>query len=325
MRDLVWNSDEHRLRALVRLVGMAVLLVASSLILVVAAALLVGPQLMLRVASGMELTRARGLAVAVLAGHGAMLASVALAAWLLDRRPLRALGLVLDRAWWRDLLAGLVLGAVLIGGVFAVLLGTGSVEVTDVLVAPPGTSPAETVVLLLVAVVGIGLAEELLVRGYLLTNIAEGLRGWLGSRGALLAALGVTAVVFGAMHALNTDASVLGTVSLVGAGLFLGLGYVLTGRLALPIGAHITWNLFLGPVFGLPVSGMLDPSQSVLATEAVGPVLLTGGGFGPEAGLPGLAASLVGIGLVLAWVRRTRGAVQLDHRIAAPRVTGRPA
>lgn len=321
MWSLVWNAEERRVRALLRLAGqLAVLLAAVMLLGFVVAFVaiplgLVGPQQPQPEMGRLELGL---LAVSTVMFTIATLASVAVAGRFLDRRRLRDFGLALDGRWWRDLLAGSVLGAALISVVVGVLLAGGWADVTGTLVAPAGANPAALVGLVLVAVLGIGISEELLIRGYQLTNLAEGLRGGLGPRGGLLAAVLVTAVIFGVLHGLNPDADVLSTVNLVVAGVFFGLAYTLTGRLALPIGTHVTWNLFLGPVFGFPVSGMELSSASLVATEPVGPELLTGGAFGPEGGLVGLAAPLLGIVALLAWVKLTSGSLRLDPAVANP-------
>ena len=99
--------------------------------------------------------------------------------------------------------------------------------------------------------------------------------------------------------------------NLMVAGLFLGLGLVLTGRLGLPIGLHISWNFFQGNVFGFPVSGNDYAAATFLAIRQGGPDLWTGGAFGPEAGLIGIGAILLGCGLTVLWVRFSYGRVAL--------------
>ncbi len=97
--------------------------------------------------------------------------------------------------------------------------------------------------------------------------------------------------------------------------ILLGLGYMLTGELAIPIGIHITWNFFQGYVFGFPVSGGAS-GNSLIAIQQGGPDLWTGGVFGPEAGLVGILATTLGCGLILLWVKWRYGKVQLQSRLA---------
>jgi hypothetical protein len=54
-------------------------------------------------------------------------------------------------------------------------------------------------------------------------------------------------------------------------------------------------------VFGFPVSG--TTSFTLIRQIETGPDVMTGGAFGPEAGLTGLAASLIGMALIIAWGR----------------------
>jgi uncharacterized protein len=74
----------------------------------------------------------------------------------------------------------------------------------------------------------------------------------------------------------------------------MAFGYTRTRRLWLPIGLHIGWNFFEGPVFGFAVSGM--GSFTLIRQAAAGRQVFTGGAFGPEAGLivlPGLALGVL--------------------------------
>lgn len=88
--------------------------------------------------------------------------------------------------------------------------------------APPGT-------VFLVAVLA-GLGEELLFRGV----VQGGLDGLIGPWGALLAA----SLLFGAMHALTRAYFVVATIM----GLYLGLIYLWTGNMLIPILIHFLYD-----------------------------------------------------------------------------------
>lgn len=163
----------------------------------------------------------------------------------------------------------------------------------------------------------VGITEEMLSRGYQLTNLAEGFNFQsLGQRRAVLLAWLLSSSLFGLLHVFNPNASVVSTVNLILAGLFLGLGYILTGSLAIPIGLHITWNFFQGNVFGFPVSGNDFSTATFIAINQGGPELWTGGAFGPEAGLIGVGAMGIGTLLILLWVRWFHGELRLCTELA---------
>jgi membrane protease YdiL (CAAX protease family) len=318
---LFWNPRERRVRLLVRLVGQ---LVIFGLVLV---GLIIPAGLAMGLRTGEAADSLGGLAaetpeLLVLGGLATLVATLAslwAAGRLLDRRPMAGFGFNLSRGWWRDLAFGLALGAALMTGIFLVELAAGWVTVRGVLqTAQPGRSFLGAIAMPVVLFLCVGIYEEALARGYLLRNLSEGLNfRFVGRRGAILLAWVISSIVFGALHAGNPNAGLVSTANLVVAGLLLGLGTVLTGELALPIGLHITWNLFQGNVYGFPVSGGDFTQATVIAIAQGGPDWLTGGAFGPEAGVLGLAATLVGMVLIVAWVRR-RGPLALDARLGQP-------
>lgn len=235
---------------------------------------------------------ASGIAVAI---------GVGMAARWLDHRRVRDLGLAVDAAWWRDLAFGLALG----GGSIAILYLLGSAlgvyRPRFAPAAPDGRTVVAGFAVVTVFMCLVGFYEELVFRGYFLTNIAEGLTAVTGPRRAVYGAVVLSSLGFALVHGLNPNMSPLGVGTITVAGIALGLGYVLTGRLSLPIGFHITWNL-AHFVFGLPVSG-LDLGVRLFETERVGSALVHGGAVGPEGGLLGFLTTLFGCVAVVVYGR----------------------
>jgi membrane protease YdiL (CAAX protease family) len=287
----VWNATERRLRAPIRVV------VTTALAAVIGAGF--GAVLSTLGASS------NGAVTVVLVSSALTAVAVGsaclVAAYALDRRRLRDYGLALDADWVVDLVVGVGLGGLLMTGILLVSLLAGWAEVTGTLRADGAFSFPVALLLVTCAFVAVSLGEELALRGYLLTNLAEGLRG-LGDRAAVALAIVGSAGVFGALHAANPGATAVSVAGVAFAGVMLGLGYVLTDRLALPVGLHFSWNLVQGPLFGFPVSGV-DLGVSALVLDVTGPAWLTGGAFGPEAGLVGVGATTLGTALIVAYAR----------------------
>jgi hypothetical protein len=144
-----------------------------------------------------------------------------------------------------------------------------------------------TVIMALIFII-VGWQEELLFRGYLLQNTSEGLNLFWG---ILLSSL-----VFSLGHLSNPNMGLMPVTGLFLAGLFLAFAYSRTRQLWLPIGLHIGWNFFESTVLGFPVSGL--NLFRLIEQSISGPDWLTGGAFGPEAGLVLLPALALGTILV---------------------------
>ncbi|NLG48715.1 MAG: CPBP family intramembrane metalloprotease [Chloroflexi bacterium] len=330
--DLVWNREQRRLRMVWRLLATTLLGLGAVLVFSTLAGVALGLLIALLGEDSASVLRALGLAdmnalvaspalllVQAVLMTGITLGVLWLAARFVDRRPFADYGLHLNRGWWLDLAFGLGLGALLMTLIFLTLWAMGWVEVVGFAHSNlPGVSWVAGLLASLVGFIGVGIYEELISRGYLLENLAEGLRfPPLSSKVAVVLAWGISSALFGVAHATNPNATVISSFNLMVAGLLLGLGYVLTGELALPIGLHITWNFVQGPVFGFPVSG-LPPAAALVQTVATGPEVWTGGAFGPEAGLLDLLSSLLGGLLIVLWVRRRRGVARLQEELAEP-------
>ena len=251
---------------------------------------------------------------------GAIFLSLWVAGRFLDRRPFKDFGLRLNGGWWLDLTFGLALGAMLMTGIFLVEISFGWIRVEGAFESRlPGTPFWIALALPATIFLCVGVYEELFSRGYQLLNMAEGLNyPFLGPKGAIAAAWILSSSIFGFLHLGNPNATLLSAFNIALAGLLLGVGYVLTGQLAIPIGLHITWNFFQGTVFGFPVSGLGPVGASFLEIEQAGPDLWTGGAFGPEAGLMDPVATLLGISLITLWVRLRQGRAGIYTALAEP-------
>jgi uncharacterized protein len=293
----------------------------------------------LLVRSGREIGASGELDASILSGSLALaligsiaaLIGVLLSVWLagrfLDRRPFADFGFHLSGGWWLDLFFGMALGALLMTVIFLVELSFGWITVTGTFqTLVPGTPFALTMLIPTTLFLCIGVYEELLFRGYQLRNAAEGLNlPVLGPRNAVILAWVLSSAFFGYLHANNPNATLSSTFNVALAGVMLGLGYVLTGELAIPIGLHITWNFFQGSVFGFPVSGLGPVGATFLSTDQGGPELWTGGPFGPEAGLLGPAAMILGGLLIALWVGLRNGKLAIHTPIAEGPKSDRPA
>ncbi|WP_225335658.1 CPBP family intramembrane glutamic endopeptidase [Halomicrobium urmianum] len=311
------NPRERRLRAGWRLVLAVVFLVLASAVGAVGR-------------NGLVTTARAGItgAAVVLAGwwlyYAVQTGAAVGLAWFLDDRTLPDLGLGGD-GFYRNLAVGLALGVLMTTVVFLVELAAGLIAVRGVLVARtglgfPGGVPAWLMVaIMLVYFVAVGVGEEVLIRGYLMTNLAEGLTGFpaVGKRTAIAAAAVATSALFGLIHLGNPNASLLSALNISVVGLFLAAAYVVTEDLGIPIGIHVTWNFSLSSIYGFPVSGITVPATLVDVRE-IGPDLITGGQFGPEAGLVVYLALATAVAVTWWWVAREDGAVRFREGVAVP-------
>lgn len=224
----------------------------------------------------------------------AAMGMVALAMWVyvgfarfVERRSPGDLALV---PGMRELGIGMLFGSGLYTASVLVLLAMGIMRIE-------GTNPVSVMLPAISMAISSGFLEELLFRGALFRIVEE----WLGSWISVV----ISSVVFGAVHLMNPAATLTGAIFIsIEAGLLLAAAYMLTQRLWLGIGFHISWNYTQSAVFGGIVSGgVAEPGLFKTVTE--GPELLTGGNFGLEASLvPCILATTAGIILVVKAVRR---------------------
>jgi CAAX protease family protein len=288
---IFFSPTEHRLRTGWRLLAHLALLV----VLYFSVAIFLGP---LQVIFGVQESYAYLFLFDTVAALIAITASVIIARRRFDKRSFTSLGLAWNRRAILDLLAGIGITGLVMGIIYFVEISLGWLRFEDF--AWQSDKPvaiAGSLLLYLAIYILVGWQEELLCRGYWLQNISEGLgTGW----GVLLSSW-----VFAVLHAFNPNSSAMAVFMLVASGLFLASGYLRTHQLWLPIGLHIGWNFFEGPVFGFAVSG--TGPFTLIHQATTGPTLLTGGAFGPEAGLIVLPALALGLALIYWYTREVKG------------------
>jgi membrane protease YdiL (CAAX protease family) len=301
--NIFWDRELRRLRLLFRLV----LYIAIILLGFFGFSLLVG------MTGAYALFNSR-IAIGLME-IGLALLAVWAAGRVLDHRAFAEFGFRFDRNWLRDLAFGLALGAFLMAAIFLVEWALGWIHIRGLF----GTNTAlsslptradfwnqfgQSLIFYTLAAA----AEELFFRAYPFINLREGLHNKRISKGqaAWLAAI-LTSVMFGLAHLGNPHATWISTLNIFFAGIMLSLGFIYSGQAALSIGLHFTWNFFQGVIFGFPISGTAS-SANLIRIEQRGAELLTGGSFGPEAGLVGLAAMVIGSLLIVRYYQRRQAA-----------------
>ena len=235
----------------------------------------------------------------------------------LDRRSMSDWGLGLSGKWWADLIAGLLIPALVMTPVFLILLSQGWIEITGRnVMAYAGFGFAGALTIQTARYLAGSIMEEAIFRAYLLRTLSEvvGAR-WIGKRAAVLLVVVLTSAAFGAMHLSNPNATLVGAANLTLLGIVFGLPMAMTGRLALSIGLHMSWNIMQNVIFGLANSGQ-EASVAILAAQPVANEAWTGGAFGIEGGLAGTVAALAALVLTLIWIWRTNGGLALHAPLA---------
>lgn len=202
--------------------------------------------------------------------------------WI-DKESFRSLGFRLKNAL-NESVAGIVMGVLMISSGFVLLLLLHEINWV-------GTRPDLSGILLSVILfTAVAFNEELIFRGYILGNLMLSMNRYV--------ALLVTSVLFSLLHMGNASFNWLSFLSILLAGLLLGLPYIFTRSLWLPIGLHFSWNYFQGTIFGFNVSG--NKEYSLITQSRTADTVWNGGEFGFEGSL--LAVLFLSLAIVMLWV-----------------------
>lgn len=202
----------------------------------------------------------------------------------------RAVSELSPRGAAKEWATGAVIGAGLYSLCVLVLIALGMYRIE-------GLNPWSYVVPAVAMSLSSGMFEELLFRGVLFKSLEDLLGSWVG--------LIVSSLVFGFVHLLNPAGTLLGAIYIsIEAGLLLAAAFMLTRRLWLSIGFHMSWNYTQSAIFSGIVSGN-RPEPGLIRSNIRGPEVLTGGSFGMESSVLAFAAcTITGIVLMVMAARR---------------------
>ncbi len=199
-----------------------------------------------------------------------------------------------ERAGWawkyvRGLLVGFGMFAVIVG--LMLLLGMVEPE------SGGGQALLGPALLVVLAWVVQGAAEEVLARGFVLPIV--------GNRWGSAVAIAISSLLFMVLHVFNANLNPIGLVNLALFGVFAAIYALAEGGLWGICALHSVWNWAQANFFGLPVSGLELQSGLIFNLVETGPDWLTGGAFGPEGSVLTSAVLLVATALVVLLHRRS--------------------
>lgn len=299
---LIWNDAERRPRSPIR--------ITVGIVLVFLFAGLGGGYRPTPLTGDGPVTEAINNLVRGMPQAAGIVLGVVLVSVLIDRRTFTDLGVDLESGVWRRFAGGLALGTGIttlsvVGGALVGFYEIAGIQMTG----------GPVVWLLLVVVTGFSqlitvIAEELLARGYLITNVMEGLNGVpsIPRRVAAGVAVAIASIFFYFTHSARGE--VFGIMA-AGLSVLLGVAYVLTADLSVPIGIHFGVNLAGGLIGTQPLSVSLV--QLATDTTVAESLVLPN-----EAVAVRLVGAVIAIGLLLWWYRSMSGEVRVVSSISQP-------
>lgn len=156
---------------------------------------------------------------------------------------------------------------------------------------PIGKLALVNIFVLLIGWIIQGGTEEIVTRGWLM-NV-------LGARYGIKFGLFISSVLFGALHLFNPNVNYIAILNIILVGYLFGLYVIKTNDLWGACGIHSAWNFAQGNLFGFEVSGLDINVGSLFDFNLTGNSLISGGSFGPEAGLCSTLILILGIITIL--------------------------
>lgn len=192
--------------------------------------------------------------------------------------------------WGHSFFKGLYLGFILMTMIFIIELAAGLIHIEDMYQNIQNTLIAG---IILQGIVAFG--EELPFRGYILPDMAKRYGSW---NAVFLSSLFFSVLHIPSILTLNLDQSniLIMLLTIAIAEILLAICYIYDG-LSMSIGFHFAWNFFQYHIFSLR-----QDFGGILKITSEHP-LVTGGSFGPEAGVLGMLVVILALIVVFWWMQ----------------------
>lgn len=193
--------------------------------------------------------------------------------------------------WLKKYSLGFLIGLAMMSIIVLILFPFGYITVEKNPIQPVGISAISSVLIILLGWIIQGATEEIVTRGWLLNVLSTKYNIGVG--------LLISSTLFGLMHLTNPNVNYIAVINIILVGLFYGLYVIKTNDLWAVCGMHSAWNFAQGNIFGFKVSGLDVSVGSLIDLNLVGSDFVTGGIFGPEAGITATFILLASIGILL--------------------------
>lgn len=209
---------------------------------------------------------------------------------VIEKRSLSSIGFNKNN-WLKKYSLGFLIGLAMMSIIVLILLPFGYITIEKNPIQPVGVSAIASVLVILFGWIIQGATEEIVTRGWLLNVLSTKYNIGVG--------LLISSTLFGLMHLTNPNVNYIAVINIILVGLFYGLYVIKTNDLWAVCGMHSAWNFAQGNLFGFEVSGLDVSVGSLIDLNLVGSDFVTGGIFGPEAGITATFILLASIGILL--------------------------
>ncbi|MCT4596203.1 MAG: CPBP family intramembrane metalloprotease [Anaeromicrobium sp.] len=213
----------------------------------------------------------------------------------IEKRKISTLGFYRKNAF-KNYMRGFFIGLILFSIVTFILFVTGNAILDKNFHGKVGVAAIGSVLLVLPGWIVQSATEEILTRGWLMNVIGAKYNAGLG--------LIVSSMLFSVAHFLNPNVNSIALINIVLVGLLFGLYVIKYKELWGACGIHASWNWGQGNIYGFEVSGNRVDTGTLFKLKSIGPHWITGGSFGPEAGLVSTLILIIGIFVLLSLIKK---------------------